>query len=437
MLLRVFSRGDHVSLATDALTGATSSGISDIDLRGLFDALPTPYLMLSPDLTIVGANDAYLNVTMTSRGAIIGRRLFDVFPDNPADPGADGGTHLRASLARAIRDRGTDVMPVWRHDMRSPRGEFVERFWSPSVTTVWRSGGELGYIVLHVEDVTELVHATQTGLEKAQATEQLQARYDQTKLQSQARERMLLARIAADRERLEDVVKAKDEFLDIVSHELRTPMTIIRGNAAILLRPATALDDDTQRASLADIATESERVSAILDNLLILARPELGAAAAREPLNFVRLVEGAMASHARQFPQRSTRLDYDDTSLVMVSCVETYVSQVLQNLLHNAEKYSPPDAPLIARIRRGEGEVRTSILDSGKGFTPEEASQVFGAFFRINDERSHRAGIGIGLAVCKRLVEVMGGSIWATTRPEGGADVGFSLPLLDDAEDPE
>lgn len=388
-----------------------------------------PFVMLAPDLTIVGGNDAYFRVTMTSRGEILGRQLFEVFPDNPGDPEAKGETNLRASLARAMRVHGSDVMPILRHDMRSPGGEFVERFWSPSITTVWRAEGELAYIALHIEDVTELVRAAQTGLEHAQATQQLRARQDQTKLQSQARERMLLDRIAADRERLQGVADAKDEFLDIVSHELRTPVTIIRGNAAILLRPVTAVDEDMRRAALTDIAAESDRIAAILDNLLILARPELNEVAPAEPCNLIRLAERAIAEHGRQFPQRPLKVESDNKSIVVVECVETYVNQVLGNLLSNAEKYSPQGEPIIVRIQPGDAEVRICVLDAGKGFTPDEASRVFEAFFRIRDERSHRPGLGVGLSVCKRLVEVMGGSIWAASRPEGGGEVGFSLPL--------
>lgn len=414
-------------------TGATSSAISDVGLRGLFDVLPSPYVLLSPDLTIVGANNSYLSVTMTSRSEIVGRPLFEVFPDNPAVPEAEAEIHLRASLERATRDHGTDVMPILRHDVRSPRGEFVERFWCPSVTTVWLEG-ELAYVVLHMEDVTEVVHATQTAIEQAQATQQLQARYDQTNLQSQARERVLLARIAADRERLQGVIAAKEEFLSIVSHELRTPITIVRGNATLLLRPALTLDEDARRASLTDIATGSDRISAILDNLLILARPEVGELASAEPCNVVRLAEGAIADHMRQFPERSLKVEYDNRSMVVVVCVETYVTQVLQNLLSNAEKYSPADAAIVVRIQPGDAEVRVCVLDSGKGVTPEEASHIFDVFFRIKDERAQRAGLGIGLAVCRRLVEAMGGSIWATSRPEGGAEVGFCLPLVEDAD---
>jgi signal transduction histidine kinase len=240
---------------------------------------------------------------------------------------------------------------------------------------------------------------------------------------------VLLDKIAADCACLQAAAYAKDEFLNIVSHELRTPLTIIRGDAEILLRPATAVDEDLRRAALTDIVAEGDRMSTILDNLLILARPELNEAASPEPCNVIRLVERVVADHGRRFSQRSLKVEYDDKSMFVVDCVESYVHQVLQNLLSNAEKYSPPGEPIIVRIQPGDGDVRICVLDSGKGFTSEEASQVFEAFFRIKDERSHRPGLGVGLSVCKRLVEVMGGAIWATSRPEGGAEVGFSLPL--------
>lgn len=415
---------------TDARPSEASAATPEVDFRSLFEALPAPYVMLDRDLTIVGANDAYYRATMTRRGEVVGHHLFEVFPDNPADPEAEGETSLRASLARAVRDHGTDVIPILRHDMRSPEGEFVERFWSPSVTTVWKPEGELAYIVLHIEDVTEIVNATKSGIEQAQATQQLQARYDQSKVQSLARERMLLARIAADRERLQGLVDAKDEFLNIISHELRTPLTIIRGNAAILLRPPKAGDDaDGRHAALSDIAAESERISTILDNLLFLARPELDTVAFTEPCNVIRLAERAAADHLRRFPARTLKVEYDEQSTVVAECVDGYVNQILQNLLSNAEKYSPQDRAVVVSIEPRGAEVRISVLDSGDGFTADEPSQIFEPFFRIKDDRSRRPGVGIGLAVCKRLVEAMGGSIWATSRPEGGAEVGFSLPI--------
>src|SRR5581483_1422507 len=105
------------------------------DFRALFESAPGLYLVLTPELTIVGASDAYLRATMTERAAILGRHLFDVFPDNPDDPGADGVGNLRASLERVLASRAADVMAVQKYDIRRPESEgggFETRYWSPA-----------------------------------------------------------------------------------------------------------------------------------------------------------------------------------------------------------------------------------------------------------------------------------------------------------------
>src|ERR1700754_3909238 len=104
-----------------------------LDHRALFEAAPGAYLVLSPELTILAASDAYLQATMTARAAIVGRPLFDVFPDNPDDPSADGVANLRASLGRVLALRRPDRMGIQRYDIRRPEAEggaFEERFWS-------------------------------------------------------------------------------------------------------------------------------------------------------------------------------------------------------------------------------------------------------------------------------------------------------------------
>src|SRR5438105_2005232 len=90
------------------------------DFRRLFEAAPGLYLILKPDTTIAGASDAYLRATMTRRGDIVGRPLFDVFPDNPDDHTADGASNLRASLGRVLKNRAPDTMPVQKYDIRRP-----------------------------------------------------------------------------------------------------------------------------------------------------------------------------------------------------------------------------------------------------------------------------------------------------------------------------
>lgn len=146
-----------------------------IDYRLVFDATPAPYLLLaadSPRFTIVGVNAAYLSATETRREAILDRGLFEVFPDNPDDPAADGVSGLRASLERALRDRTPDVMGVQKYDIRSRDGAagFEVRYWSPINTPVIGPDGSVAHIIHRVEDVTEFVLARQS-VERVEALE--------------------------------------------------------------------------------------------------------------------------------------------------------------------------------------------------------------------------------------------------------------------------
>lgn len=145
-----------------------------INAIAVFEATPSPYLLLKPDFTIVGVNDAYLRATSTVRKQIVGRGIFDVFPDNPNDPNATGVRNLRASLKRVRNTKRPDRMSIQKYDIPMPgstKGEFEERYWSPLNVPVLGDHGELIYIIHHVEDVTETVKVkTQyTELEKSEA----------------------------------------------------------------------------------------------------------------------------------------------------------------------------------------------------------------------------------------------------------------------------
>jgi PAS domain-containing protein len=106
----------------------------ELNFRLLFESAPGQYLVLTPDLTIVGVSDAYLRATMTNREEILGRPLFEVFPDNPTDHSASGVRNLRASLERVLQAKTADSMPLQKYDIRRPAsagGGFDERYWSP------------------------------------------------------------------------------------------------------------------------------------------------------------------------------------------------------------------------------------------------------------------------------------------------------------------
>ena len=148
------------------------------DFQSLFQCAPGLYLVLTPDLTIVAASDAYLRATMTSRDAIVGRNLFEVFPDNRDDPASSGVRNLSASLQRVLQNKVPDTMAVQKYDIRRPAtegGGFEERYWSPMNSPVLGQDGEVIYIIHRVEDVTEFVRLRQEGAQQQKMTDELRA----------------------------------------------------------------------------------------------------------------------------------------------------------------------------------------------------------------------------------------------------------------------
>jgi len=152
------------------------------DFRMLFQSAPGCYLVLGPDLTIVAVSDAYLRATMTNRDDIAGRGIFDVFPDNPDDPGATGVANLRASLGRVRAEKRSDTMAVQKYDIRRPESEgggFEERHWSPVNSPVLGEDGQVAYIIHSVEDVTDMVRLRLQESEQDRAIRELSARSEE------------------------------------------------------------------------------------------------------------------------------------------------------------------------------------------------------------------------------------------------------------------
>lgn len=130
-------------------------GVSKPQFAVVFDSLPDAHLILTPDLVMVDANEARIRATGVPRSDFVGRKLFDVFPDNPADPGASGVANLRASLDRVLQQRAPDAMAIQKYDIPKAGGGFEERYWLPLNFPVLSEDGEVLWIVHRVEDVTE------------------------------------------------------------------------------------------------------------------------------------------------------------------------------------------------------------------------------------------------------------------------------------------
>ena len=224
--------------------------------------------------------------------------------------------------------------------------------------------------------------------------------------------------------------EAKDEFLGMVSHELRTPITTIFGGARLLRSRGDSLDVDSRASVLADIEQESDRLHRIVEDLLVLARVELGQEVITEPILVHRIAEKCISGFTKRRSGRAIELQVcDDTPPARASAV--YVEQVIRNLVNNADKYSPPDRPIDVEVSLDSGEIVTTVRDRGPGIAAEELDRIFERFYRSAGTAREAGGAGIGLTVCKRLVEAQSGRIWAERRDGGGLCVSFSLPLYE------
>jgi signal transduction histidine kinase len=226
----------------------------------------------------------------------------------------------------------------------------------------------------------------------------------------------------------EDANASKDEFVALVAHELRGPITTIAGNAEILENRAHLIDARDRAGALADIRSESDRLRRMIQDLLVLARLERHVEFEQEPIRIERVVDDAAARHQRSFPNRKLEIAMPaQPPLVIASAA--YTDQVISNLLANAEKYSPKEQPVEVAVDAENGHVRIRVLDHGAGIAPEEIDEVFRPFYRSRVTATRAEGFGIGLTVCRRLVEAQGGTIWAAARSEGGTEFGFTLPV--------
>lgn len=267
---------------------------------------------------------------------------------------------------------------------------------------------------------------------------QLRAARDGARREVAARRKALAAEGAA-RAQLDRLVagerranELRDAFNSILSHELRSPITAIYGGAKLLARRERALDEPTRQELISDLEAEADRLYRLVEDLLVLARTERGTLEiGDEPILVARVAERVVQSEKGRWPGASFSVTVQG-SVAAARGDDTYVEQVLRNLLSNAAKYTPPGAPISVVIDEAADGVRLRVLDDGAGIDPAEASLLFDLYYRSPMTSTSASGAGIGLFVCRNLVEAMGGRIWAARRLEGGAEFGFLLPRYED-----
>ncbi|MEU9173532.1 ATP-binding protein [Streptomyces sp. NPDC048420] len=415
------------------------------DFRRLFDSNLSPLLVLTPDFVIVEVNRAYLAATHTDRG-IVGRLIFDVFPDNPEDPSADGVANLRRSLETVVASGRTDTMALQRYDIPTgEEGAFAERYWSPVNAPVLDAEGRITHIIHRVEDVTEFVHLRKVGREQQRAVADAQMRAEGMEIDLFVRAREIrevneqLSRANAELDaagrRLREEQRAKDRFIATLSHELRNPLA-----AATAATELLALDIPEGHPALGVLERQLGTLARMSNDLLdgtraVTGRLEL----VREPVDVRAVVEGACADIRGLFAHDGRTLDVrlPDAPLV-VDGDRLRLAQVLTNLLSNALKYTRPGGHTEVELGAGSGEARLTVRDDGIGFEPGQAEELFGVFMRAAPAGPDTPeGLGLGLAVARTIAELHHGRIGAhSDGPGKGARFTVTLPTTDSTAPP-
>ena len=222
------------------------------------------------------------------------------------------------------------------------------------------------------------------------------------------------------------VEQVKDEFIGLVSHELRTPLTVISGSLRTAMSEGLSQEDVWELLQNAAEGTDS--LEAILENMLELSRYQAGRLQLRvEMVSIADTVGTAIEKLKRQGITREFQIDIAP-ELPPVEADPVRVERILFNLMENAAKYSPEDGNIIVSSHMQDGFVVTSITDRGLGISADDQPKLFGLFERLEPSQRLAKGVGLGLLVCKRLVEAQGGWIKVESEPGKGSTFSFALP---------
>ena len=215
-------------------------------------------------------------------------------------------------------------------------------------------------------------------------------------------------------------------FIADASHELRTPLAAVRAYAELFGRGAAGRPADLER-SMSGISREAERMSLLVDDLLLLTRLDEGRPLEQQPVDLAAVVSEAVDAARVVDPDRSVELSVEPAT---VTGDQARLRQVLDNLLANARTHTPADATASVELRRSDGQAVLTVSDDGPGLTEEQAARVFERFYRSDSSRTRASGgVGLGLSIVAAVTEAHGGTAEARPTPGGGATFVITLPL--------
>jgi two-component system, OmpR family, sensor histidine kinase KdpD len=221
--------------------------------------------------------------------------------------------------------------------------------------------------------------------------------------------------------------RMRNAVLSAVSHDLRTPLATITGATSTLLEQKDEQDPAVRRELIQSVYDEAVRLDRLVNNLLYMTRLEAGAVQVHKEWLPIEEVVGAALGRLESQLQGHVVKTHLPSDLPLVPLDGVLIEQVLWNLLDNALKYAPPGSSIDLSATVRDDELIIEVADRGPGVPSGNEQRIFDKFYRAAPAGTR--GVGLGLTICRGIVEAHGGRIWMENRPEGGAAFRFTLPL--------
>jgi len=477
-----------VAKETRKAVGSTSSAPipvpADPDFRLFFESAPGLFLVLDPDFVILAATNEYVAASMTDREALIGRNVFDVFPDNPDDAGATGQANLRDSLERVVREGRPDTMAVQKYDIRRPASEgggFEHRYWSPANTPVLDAAGRVRLILHRVEDVTEYVRLQdqrealdrdaehhrlradrmeaevmrraqeiqRANTELRQAQGELETRVARATAELRQANAELAREVRAHRQTGWALRAAEDQFRQAqkmeavgrlaggVAHDFNNLLSVILSYSDILLDDLP--EGSPLRVEIREIERAGERAAALTRQLLAFSRQQMLEARVLDLNEVVQETEKMVGRLLGEDVEVVLTLGND---LPRVKIDPGQIDQVLLNLAVNARDAMPGGGRLT--IATGRATVKATVedraaaagvepgtyatltvSDTGVGMESAMLTRIFEPFFTTKDKGK---GTGLGLSTVLGIVQQSGGQVCVDSEVGRGSTFVAYLP---------
>lgn len=224
----------------------------------------------------------------------------------------------------------------------------------------------------------------------------------------------------------------RNSLLMSISHDLRTPLAAIMGSASSMLQPGDHIDKAMVQDLAENIYDQSERLTKLVHNVLQVIRLESGSVRIKKSYHQLEDIVGSAFNKLEMLLDSKPVAMKLPQPMPLIPLDHILIEQVLTNLIENAVKFTPKHSPIEIIVEINNKMATINVGDYGPGLNSNDAIKIFDKFYRGQKPETSGSGIGLGLSICKSIVTVHGGTIWAQNRDEGGAIFSFTLPLTMD-----